>query len=151
MSKGDILFNRTNSKELVGKTGVYRKKDKMAFAGYLIRVRPNNENTSEYISAYLNSKYCKKFLLTKCKQIIGMANINAQELQAIPILKPPLELQNKYEKIVQQVEIQKAKNLETTQQLDNLFNSLLQRAFKGELNFNDKAFQQLDETLESLS
>jgi type I restriction enzyme S subunit len=59
--KGDILFNRTNSKELVGKTAVYRRDEPMAYAGYLIRIRPNKHNNSEYIAAYLNSTHGKKY------------------------------------------------------------------------------------------
>ena len=137
VKNGDMLFNRTNSKELVGKTAVYRRDIPIAYAGYLVRVRSNSENNTEYISAYLNSIYGKKVLLNMCKSIVGMANINAQEMQDIEILKPPLELQNKFAQIVEKVEDQKAKNEVSTIRLDELFNSLLQRAFKGELEFNN--------------
>lgn len=131
--KGDILFNRTNSKELVGKTAVYRQDEPMAFAGYLIRVRPNQHNNSEYIAAYLNSNHGKSTLEGMCKSIVGMANINAQELQDIRIMKPPTELQNKFGSIVQSV-INKNKALSTASGLtDDLFNSLTHRAFRGEL------------------
>ncbi|MES9818707.1 MAG: restriction endonuclease subunit S [Candidatus Thiodiazotropha sp.] len=57
--QGELLFNRTNSKELVGKTAVYRETSPMAFAGYLIRVRTNELANPEYISAYLNSRHGK--------------------------------------------------------------------------------------------
>lgn len=50
---------------------------------------------------HLNSKFGKAKLFNLCRNIIGMANINAQELRAIPILKPPLELQNKFATIVE--------------------------------------------------
>ena len=68
-----------------------------------------------------------------CKNIVGMANINAQELQEIVILQPPVELQNKYASLVNLVERAKEKLIESSEVTDNLFNSLLQRAFKGEL------------------
>jgi type I restriction enzyme S subunit len=131
--KGDILFNRTNSKELVGKTAVYRRDDPMAYAGYLIRIRPNKLNNSEYIAAYLNSTHAKTILESMCKSIVGMANINAQELQEIVILQPPLELQNQYAELVHSVEKAKEKLIASSEVSDALFNSLLQRAFKGEL------------------
>ncbi|MBK7994112.1 MAG: restriction endonuclease subunit S [Blastocatellia bacterium] len=102
--KGDLLFNRTNSKELVGKSAVYRQSEPMAFAGYLIRVKANSQNNAEYLAGFLNSKYGKQILTNMCKSIIGMANINAQELQSIEILKPPLNLQNDYAKIVYKTE-----------------------------------------------
>lgn len=97
-SPGDILFNRTNSKELVGKTAVYPDRKPMAFAGYLVRARTNELGNPYYISAYLNSEHGKKTLVGMCKSIVGMANINAQEFQNIPILLPPKALQDRFEK-----------------------------------------------------
>jgi type I restriction enzyme S subunit len=131
--KGDILFNRTNSKELVGKTAVYRRDEPMAFAGYLIRVRPKKHNNGEYIAAYLNSSHGKSTLEGMCKSIVGMANINAQELQDIRILKPPVELQNQYAFIVQKIQ-EKNETLGTSSIMsEDLFYSLTHRAFRGEL------------------
>ncbi|NAP56857.1 restriction endonuclease subunit S, partial [Escherichia coli] len=97
VKEGDLLFNRTNSKELVGKTAVYEEERPMAFAGYLIRVRPNSIGNNYYISGYLNSIHGKITLMNMCKSIVGMANINAQELQNIEILIPPKHLQDEYE------------------------------------------------------
>lgn len=97
VKEGDLLFNRTNSKELVGKTAVYEEDRPMAFAGYLIRVRPNSIGNNYYISGYLNSIHGKITLMNMCKSIVGMANINAQELQNIEILIPPKHLQDEYE------------------------------------------------------
>ncbi|MEI6827379.1 MAG: restriction endonuclease subunit S [Desulfuromonadales bacterium] len=131
--KGDILFNRTNSKELVGKTAVYRRDDPMAYAGYLIRIRPNKQNNGEYIAAYLNSTHGKTILESMCKSIVGMANINAQELQEIAIMQPSLELQNQYAALVYAVEKAKVKLMASSEATDTLYDSLLQRAFKGEL------------------
>ncbi|WP_190242679.1 restriction endonuclease subunit S [Hymenobacter lapidiphilus] len=131
--KGDLLFNRTNSKELVGKTAVYRMEKEMAIAGYLIRVRSNERSNTEYISAFLNSKYGKLTLLNMCKSIVGMANINAQELQNISIPIPPVDLQNQFAEIVAQIEVQKATTQQLQLQSEALFNSLLQQAFRGEL------------------
>lgn len=131
--KGDILFNRTNSKELVGKTALFRYEQSMAFAGYLVRVRTNEKAKAEFLSAYMNSDYMKNMLQLKCKNIVGMANINAQELQDFGIYIPPMAFQDKFAQIVEKVEAQKQKNELVIEQMDNLFNSLSQRAFKGEL------------------
>ena len=131
--KGDILFNRTNSKELVGKTAVYRGTNTVAFAGYLVRVRTNNLAHYEFLSAFMNSSYMKKKLQMKCKNIVGMANINAQEFQDFDIYLPPIDLQNQFAQIVQKVEAQKEKNQKVIEQMDNLFNSLMQQAFNSSL------------------
>ncbi|HDV4682180.1 TPA: restriction endonuclease subunit S, partial [Escherichia coli] len=66
VKEGDLLFNRTNSKELVGKTAVYEEDRPMAFAGYLIRVRPNSIGNNYYISGYLNSIHGKITLMNMC-------------------------------------------------------------------------------------
>src|SRR5690606_6317785 len=76
--KGDLLFNRTNSKELVGKTAVYREELPMAYAGYLVKLVPNEKANSEIISGFLNSKYGKTLLYSMAKNIVGMTNINAE-------------------------------------------------------------------------
>ena len=127
--KGDVLFNRTNSKELVGKTGVYREEEPMAYAGYLIRVRPNEKAKSEYISGYLNSSHGKLVLEHMCKNIVGMANINAQELQDIEILIPPIELQKEYENKIDEIRRQKSTIETEMKKSEELFSSLVQGVF----------------------
>ena len=102
--KGDLLFNRTNSKELVGKTAVYMRDEPMAIAGYLVRVRMNERGNAHYVSGYLNSAHGKRALEARAKSIVGMANINAQEMQDIPLLLAPIELQNKFASIVEAVQ-----------------------------------------------
>src|SRR5690606_34923922 len=104
--KGEMLFNRTNSKELVGKSAPYRYDYPMAYAGYLIKLTPNEKANSEFISAFLNSKYGKALLESMAKNIIGMANINAKELGSIRIYLPPIDLQNKFADIVTKIEEQ---------------------------------------------
>ena len=66
-----------------------------------------------------------------CKSIVGMANINAQELQNIKILIPPIELQNKFETKLNV--IKESKKLIAELKTEALFQSLLQKAFTGEL------------------
>lgn len=133
VNKGDILFNRTNSKELVGKTAVYRRSEPMAFAGYLVKGIPSSNANSEYIGGFMNLPQTKLLLQNMCKSIIGMANINAKEFQAIAIPKPPIELQEKFAEIVEGIEGQKARLQAHLTELDTLFASLQQRAFNGEL------------------
>lgn len=133
VKKGDLLFNRTNSKELVGKTTVYNLDNPMALAGYIIRVRANQRANTQYISGYLNSNHGKLTLLNMCKSIVGMANINAQELQDIKILIPPVDLQNKYAAIVETVSSKKKTLIQAESQANELFKSLTQNAFTGRL------------------
>lgn len=133
ITKGDLLFNRTNSRELVGKTAVYDDRVPFAIAGYLIRVRANKDGNNHYISGYLNSKHGKSTLQNTCKSIVGMANINAQEMQDIPILIPPIDLQDKFEQIVLATRKKLKVHQSSLEDLTDLFNSLSQRAFNGKL------------------
>jgi len=128
--KGDILFNRTNSLELVGKTAVFDLCEDMVIAGYIIRVRLNNKMMlPEIFSQYMNHKTLKKILRGMAKGAVNQANINAKELQSIKIYVPNMKLQDEFVTFVNQVnkskvEIQKA--LEKTQLL---FDSLMQQYF----------------------
>lgn len=131
--KGDLLFNRTNSRELVGKTAVFEEESPMAIAGYLIRIRPNAKGNNYYLSGYLNSKHGKSTLLNMCKSIVGMANINAQEVQDIKIIVPPVELQKNYEKIVRETNRKLRSHSVSVEQNDLMFASISQQAFSGRL------------------
>lgn len=131
--KGEVLFNRTNSKELVGKTAVYKENEPMAYAGYLVKAIPNERATGEFIAAYMNTKYVKSKLLNMAKNIVGMANINAEEFKKIDIYIPPVELQNEYIKFIEQVDKLKFEMENSLKELEDNFNSLMQKAFKGEL------------------
>lgn len=129
----DLLFNRTNSKELVGKTAVFSLSQKMAIAGYLIRARTNENADPYYISGYLNSTHGKTTLMNMCKNIVGMANINAQEFQDIPIAIPPLELQKRYRRAIEAINEQREIFQRVQARSDTLALSLRQLAFRGEL------------------
>jgi type I restriction enzyme, S subunit len=130
---GDVLFNRTNSADLVGKTGIFRETKPVAYAGYLIRLRVNNENDPEFLSTFLNTGYSKRMLRGMCKSIIGMANINATEIQAMRIPQPPLPLQREFARRVQAVEKLKTTQRASLAELDALFATLQHRAFRGKL------------------
>ncbi|MDK0978730.1 restriction endonuclease subunit S [Clostridium perfringens] len=131
--KGEVLFNRTNSKELVGKTAVYKEDEPMAYAGYLVKAIPNERANGEFISAYMNTKYVKDKLLNMAKNIVGMANINAEEFKKIDVYIPPIELQNQFANFVKQVDKLKFEMEKSLKELEDNFNLLMQKAFKGEL------------------
>ena len=109
--RGDVLFNRTNSKELVGKTCVYNRDEMMVLAGFVIRVRLNDLMVPEFLSAFLNTDFSKQMLLGMCKAAIGQANINAQEMQGIGLYIPPIGIQKEYVSFKAQVDKSKVVEL----------------------------------------
>jgi len=102
--RGDVLFNRTNSKELVGKTCVYNRDEMMVLAGFVIRVRVTGRVLPEFLSSFLNTDFSKQMLLGMCKAAIGQANINAQEMQNIGLYLPPIELQRQFVQFKEQTD-----------------------------------------------
>ena len=99
---GDVLFNRTNSRDLVGKTCVFDRKEPMIIAGYIIRLRMNGQVLPEYLSLFMNTRYAKKLLIGMAKGAVGQANINAKELQEIQIIIPPIDEQVQFLAFVRQ-------------------------------------------------
>lgn len=134
LHKGDVLFNRTNSRELVGKTGLVTTQTEFVFASYLIRVNTKkNVCTPEYLWAFLNSAHGKKILLRTARGAVGQANINSQELTSIQMPLPAYSLQERFSAFSHNLEKLKLDQIQSSQEIDELFQSLLQKAFRGEL------------------
>ena len=129
VKKGDILFNRTNSKDLVGKTTYFPYNMPMVIAGYLIRVRLKEYMDSIFVSYYMNTYYIKTYLKGLCKSIIGMANINAKELQRIPIFLPPLTQQSLFAQKINALESQKQKIKESIVEVQQLLDYTMNKYF----------------------
>ena len=102
--KGDILFNRTNSIDLIGKTAVFNLLDDMVIAGYIIRIRLNDQILPDVFSQYMNLEAMKKILRGMAKGAVNQANINAQELQSIKVYIPDMELQRQYVEFKEEVD-----------------------------------------------
>jgi type I restriction enzyme S subunit len=95
LKDGDILFNRTNSKELVGKCAVFHEIKNYVFASYLIRICADKAKAiHDYLSFFINSPIGRRQIDALSRQIIGQANINSQELRSLQIPLPPIEIQH---------------------------------------------------------
>ena len=103
------------------------------YAGYDIILTINEK---ELNPTYLNELLNTNYMIVVIKPLTRRAaqpHLNADQIKNLEIIIPPIEDQNKFAQIVEKVEAQKQKNEEVIEQMDNLFNSLSQRAFKGEL------------------
>ncbi len=143
---GDLLFNRTNSMELVGKTAIYRgTPSPCSFASYLIRVRFLGGFAPEIAAHFINSALGRDWILSVASQQVGQANVNGSKLQSLTIPLPP---QNEQMAIVREVErrFAAANRLASTlnRQLERaraMRQSLLRESFAGRLvqqNQNDE-------------
>lgn len=99
LNSGDVLFNRTNSFEWVGRTGIYYKtddNDKRVFASYLVRFNPTEETIlPEYLCAYLNCKYGVWDIKRRARQSINQTNVNPEEVKEIEIPLLDKDIQSK--------------------------------------------------------
>lgn len=127
--KGDVLFNRTNSIELVGKTAVFDLPEDMVIAGYIIRVRLNERLLPEIFSQYMNLEALKDILRAMAKGAVNQANINAQELQSIKVYVPDMEVQKQFIKMKEQVDKSKVAIQAALDKSQLLFDSLMQKYF----------------------
>ena len=128
--KGDILFNRTNSKDLVGKTALFDLDEEMIIAGYIIRVRTNSQMVLPiYVVKHMNTPYIKQYLANLCKGAVNQANINTKELQKIPICIPPLSLQQLFAQKIEAIQKQKELIKQSIAETEELFNSRMDYYF----------------------
>lgn len=78
LQSGDVLFNRTNSFELVGKTGIFSLKGNYCFASYLVRLNLDRKQVvPEFMNYFMNSARFQKSVKEKASKSINQANINA--------------------------------------------------------------------------
>ena len=84
----DVLFNRTNSPDFVGRTALFRQftNEDIAFASYLVRINPRPEMVApEYLTAFLNTKYGMLDVKRRARISINQSNVNAEELKRVEI------------------------------------------------------------------
>ncbi|SEH86824.1 type I restriction enzyme, S subunit [Ruminococcus flavefaciens] len=127
--KGDVLFNRTNSVELVGKTCVFNEDEDMVIAGYIIRVRLKPVMLPLVLSCFMNTDALKAKLRDMAKGAVNQANINAQELQSIKVYLPPLDLQQQFAVFVEQTDKSKLAVKQLLEKAETLKKALMQEYF----------------------
>lgn len=138
LKHNDVLFNRTNSPELVGKTAIYKSEIPAIFAGYLIRIhRKEDLLDADYLTYFLNSQIAFDYGKTVVISSVNQANINGTKLKSYPIPAPSLAEQKTIVAKLNDLS-DETQRLESIYQqklaaLDALKKSLLDQAFTGQL------------------
>lgn len=113
---GDLLFNRTNSKELVGKCAVFRESGHWVYASYLIRVGLDPQKAlPDYVADFLSTRAGRAQIDRVSRQIVGMSNINAEEIRQLQIPLPPMAFQ---QELVAKMQAARAVRAEKLRQAD---------------------------------
>lgn len=138
LMKGDLLLTEGGDPDKLGRGAVWNNEiAECIHQNHIFRVRVKENSINPiFLSALMASKYGKSYFLRAAKQTTGIASINSTQLKAFPLIKPPLTLQNKFAGIVEKIEALKAKYSMSLAELENLYGSLSQRAFKGELDLS---------------
>ncbi|MDI4662997.1 restriction endonuclease subunit S [Xanthobacter autotrophicus] len=137
LQRGDVLFNRTNSAELVGKTAVYDEEPARAsFASYLIRIKTCGF-VPRLLSAYINSHYGREWVASVVNQQVGQANVNGTKLRQLGVPVMPLaeqaELLHRIETAFAWIDRLAAEATSARKLIDRLDQAVLAKAFRGEL------------------
>lgn len=145
LEDGDLLFNRTNSPELVGKSAVYHGSEPMSFASYLIRVRfASDVAMPDFVNYWINSAWGRAWARLAKTDGVSQSNINGSKLALMPLPLPPIEEQRVIvERVSQMLEKSNLlmKSLQNaSRRVEISSQAALSKAFRGELlAVNDKA------------
>lgn len=139
---GDVLFNRTNSAALVGKTAIYRGEHPAIYAGYLIKLDYDHDKIiGDYLNYALNTLDAKKYCNSVKTDGVNQSNINAKKIGAYSFNVPSIPEQEKIVSVIQKLLSKEQQAKEAAEavldQIDLMKKSILARAFRGELGTND--------------
>lgn len=131
----DIVINRVNSEEYLGKSALVRELlEPTVFESNMMRFSVDEERIHPlFLINHLQTPAIKAQILQKAKRAINQASINQGDVQSFSILLPPLELQEAFAARAQRVERIIRRQARSRESLDVLFHTLLHRAFSGEL------------------
>lgn len=149
---GDVLFNRTNSAALVGKTAIYRGEHPAIYAGYLIKLDYDHDKIiGDYLTYALNTLDAKKYCNSVKTDGVNQSNINAKKIGAYSFNVPSIPEQEKIVAVIQKLlskeQQSKAAAEAVLDQIDLMKKSILACAFRGELGTNDPSEESAAELL----
>ena len=149
---GDVLFNRTNSAALVGKTAIYRGEHPAIYAGYLIKLDYDHDKIiGDYLNYALNTLDAKKYCNSVKTDGVNQSNINAKKIGAYSFNVPSIPEQEKIVSVIQKLLSKEQQTKEAAEivldQIELMKKSILACAFRGELGTNDPSEESAVELL----
>jgi type I restriction enzyme S subunit len=132
---GDLLLTEGGDPDKLGRGAVWSCEiDECIHQNHIFRVRAiDNSVNTVFLSALMASKYGKLYFFKAAKQTTGIASINSTQLKAFPLIKPPIDLQNRFAEIVEKVEGLKSCYQQSLAELEKTYASLSQKVFIGKL------------------
>lgn len=130
LSLGDTIIVRSGAN--TGDNAFVSEEYVGSYGGYDIIVKLNEKINYIFLNALLNSIY-RETIIQPLTRRAGQPHLNSEQIQSLVIYNPPIELQNQFADFVKQVDKLKFEMEKSLKELEDNFNSLLQKAFKGEL------------------
>jgi type I restriction enzyme S subunit len=138
VNRDDLLFNRTNSYELVGRTAIVEGDIDAVFASYLIRLSIDDERLlPRYLNYFLNWDFAQSELKKLASRAVGQANINATKLSGFTVPVPTIDEQREIVAILDAIDRKIGLHREKRTVLDELFKALLHKLMTGEIRVGD--------------
>jgi type I restriction enzyme S subunit len=137
---GDVLMTEGGDFDKLGRGAVWEGQvDGCIHQNHVFRVRLGERYLPKFFEYLLQSQYAKQYFLKCAKKTTNLASINITQLKSLPMPQVDLILQQEFVSFISKLDEHKQQLEQTKQQLDDNFNSLMQRAFKGELDLKDVA------------
>jgi type I restriction enzyme S subunit len=131
VQKGDFLFARSGVS--IGRCAIVEKDIPCVFGSYIIRFRFDQNKINNKFFLFLMKLPRLQSILKNYAHGSTNPNINAENINNIAIFIPPLPLQQKFARIVEKIETMRQSQNQSKQQIEDLFSTLMQKAFRGEI------------------
>ena len=158
LRKGDIVMSTANSYYLVGKVSyIHELIEPITFGGFIMSIRAKNPVNQKFLYYYFREQFLNGKVQKLASQTTNIANLNGKKIKSLSLPLPPLNEQKRIverlDKLLGKLDEQEEMVLEVEQKLDLLKQSILNKAFRGELGTNDPndehAIELLKEALKS--
>ena len=138
VEKGDILFNRTNSLDLVGRTAIHDIEGNYVFASYLIRLRTDRKKLNPFfLNLYFNRDETQSRLKSIATRAVSQSNISATKLKGFPIPLPSTKEQTKIVTQTEAIEIKLLLHRRKLESLQHLFRTLLHELMTAKIRVDE--------------
>lgn len=146
MQKQDILFNRTNSFDLVGRTAIFDLEGDFVFASYLIRLRTDSKRLRPYfLNHYLNWNETQARLKSIATRAVSQSNISATRLRSFSVPIPKTEEQDEIASQINCLDQKLIFHFQKKQLLADLFRTLLHQLMTAQIRVHDLDKELLEE------
>lgn len=147
LSPGDIVINRVNSMEYLGKSAIIPYLDEpVVFESNMMRFSVDqNKIEPQYLVQFLQTNFIKGQIMNSAKHAVNQSSINQKDVKSFQVNVPPLPLQKEFIRRVEAINKLKSTHKASLAELDELFSSLQYRAFRGELSETPEINEQSSE------